>query len=165
MGVPVGDDQNQHVELTRKIARKFNNQYGKIFSEPKAVLTPFARLMSLANPEKKMSKSEPKGCLFLDDSPDIIKHKIQKAVTTPQGAQNLHDLLRAFKGPDKKYEKYSELKKVLSQKIIRELNPIQEKKKSILSSQIKQVLKKGAERANEIAKATIKEVKEKIGLI
>src|SRR3989344_7463910 len=79
--VPVGDDQVQHMELARTLARKFNSKFGKVFTEPKAMLSSAARIMSLTDPEKKMSKSEPKGCLFLDDSPKEIKEKIAAAVT------------------------------------------------------------------------------------
>lgn len=159
--VPVGKDQSQHVEITRKFARKFNTAYSQIFPEPKLILSDIPELMSLTNPEKKMSKSEPKGCLFLDDSPKLIKQKIQKAVTTEQGAKNLHDLLKAF-GNNKKFTKYSELKQVLSNLIIQELKPIQERMKNIKN--ISQVLEQGKKRAQKIAQQTLLEVKQKINL-
>ena len=80
--VPVGEDQIQHVEFSRIIARKFNNKFGKTFPEPKALLTKSARLMSLADPTKKMSKSlGPKHYIALSDTPKIIKQKIASAVT------------------------------------------------------------------------------------
>ncbi|MEK7086816.1 MAG: tryptophan--tRNA ligase, partial [Patescibacteria group bacterium] len=79
--VPVGDDQLQHLELTRTLARKFNGKFGKTFIEPKALLTETPRLMSLDEPKKKMSKSRPTGCLFIDDSPSTIRAKIKTAVT------------------------------------------------------------------------------------
>ena len=79
--VPVGDDQLQHLELTRTLARKFNKKFGNIFTEPEETLTKTPRLMSLDDPEVKMSKLRPAGCLFLDDSPTEIKKKIMSAVT------------------------------------------------------------------------------------
>ncbi|OGZ02674.1 MAG: tryptophan--tRNA ligase, partial [Candidatus Liptonbacteria bacterium RIFCSPLOWO2_12_FULL_60_15] len=68
--VPVGEDQLQHLELARTLARKFNAKFGKVFIEPKALMTDVPRLMSLKDPQKKMSKSDPAGCLFLDDAPE-----------------------------------------------------------------------------------------------
>ena len=164
-GVPVGKDQKQHVEITRKFARNFNKAYSKIFPEPKVVLTPFAKLMSFTAPNKKMSKSEPKGCLFMSDTPNEIKQKIKKAVTTPKGVDNLHKLLKAFGGPDKKFKQYLELKQVLSKQIIKKLEPIQKKKKSITNQEVNNTIKKGANKAREIAKQTMQKVKEKLGLI
>lgn len=79
--VPVGEDQLQHLELTRTLARKFNSRFGKTFVEPKALMTSTPRLMSLDNPEKKMSKSLPNGCLFIGDNAKIMKEKIMRAVT------------------------------------------------------------------------------------
>src|SRR3989344_1123901 len=79
--VPVGNDQLQHLELSRTIVRRFNARFGKTFVEPKALVTEVPRLMSLDDPTKKMSKSRPTGCLFIDDSPATIKTKIMAAVT------------------------------------------------------------------------------------
>lgn len=80
--VPVGQDQFQHLELTNLVVKKFNNKYGKYFSEVKTLVSPVPRLMSLTDPTKKMSKSHgPASYIALTDSPDIIKNKIQKAVT------------------------------------------------------------------------------------
>jgi tryptophanyl-tRNA synthetase len=79
--VPVGNDQDQHLELTRTIARKFNSRFGQTFVEPKSVITSTPRVMSLDDPMKKMSKSRPAGCLFIDDEPEVIKKKIMSAVT------------------------------------------------------------------------------------
>jgi len=163
-GVPVGKDQAQHVELTRKFARKFNRAYSsknqyKFFPEPKPILTQFACLMSLQDPRKKMSKSKPKGCLFLNDTPNKIKKKIKKAVTTPQGVANLHDLLKAFDGPDKEFAQYAKLKNVLSEQIINELEPIQKRMKQISNDQVKQVLKAGNKKASAIAQKTMKQIR------
>ncbi len=79
--VPVGEDQLQHLEFTRTIARKFNHKFGRTFIEPRPLLTTVPRLMSLNDPHKKMSKSSPSGCLFLDDSAQVIREKIKRAVT------------------------------------------------------------------------------------
>ncbi|KKU15703.1 MAG: Tryptophan-tRNA ligase [Candidatus Jorgensenbacteria bacterium GW2011_GWA2_45_9] len=84
--VPVGDDQLQHLELTRTLARKFNTRFGKTFTEPKPLLTEVPRLMSLDMPDKKMSKSRAEGCLFLDDSPNEIRNKIKRAVTDSENS-------------------------------------------------------------------------------
>ncbi|MEK7123734.1 MAG: tryptophan--tRNA ligase, partial [Patescibacteria group bacterium] len=80
--VPVGQDQLQHIELARSLAKRFNGIYGETFPLPKPMLPKFgARIMSLKDPKKKMSKSEPEGCLFIFDSPDEIREKIKTAVT------------------------------------------------------------------------------------
>ncbi|MDP3947578.1 MAG: tryptophan--tRNA ligase [bacterium] len=84
--VPVGEDQLQHLELARTLARKFNAKFGETFVEPKALMTSVPRLMGLKNPEKKMSKSDPTGCLFLDDAPEAIRKKVMGAVTDSGGA-------------------------------------------------------------------------------
>ncbi len=161
--VPVGQDQAQHVEITRKFARKFNRTYAKIFLEPKVIFSETPELMSLINPEKKMSKSEPSGCLFLDDSPEQIKQKIQKAVSTEPGIKNLIALANAFNANLKpEPDNYAEFKKKLTQVIIKELLPIQERKKQIKN--INQILEDGQKQASKIAKQTLKEVKNKIGL-
>ncbi|MFH1392391.1 MAG: tryptophan--tRNA ligase [bacterium] len=162
-GVPVGKDQEQHVEITRKFARKFNQAYGKIFPEPKVILSDTPELMSLIDPEKKMSKSEPKGCLFLGDSEKAIKEKIQKAVSTESGIRNLIALANAFDA-DLKPEpnNYAEFKKQLAQVIIKELLPIQEHKAKIKN--INQVLEDGRKIAQKIAQETLREVKNKINL-
>jgi tryptophanyl-tRNA synthetase len=131
--IPVGDDQMQHLELARTLARKFNQRFGgKTFREPKGLLTQNPRVMSLKNPEKKMSKSEPEGCIFLDDSPEVIQKKIARAVTDSDsqiyydpikkaGLSNLLELYGAFtdKDPhaiaaDFRDKRYSDLKAALS---------------------------------------------------
>src|SRR3990167_8329659 len=88
--VPVGEDQLQHLELARTLVRKFNNKFGQTFIEPKALLTATPRLMSLDDPTKKMSKSRPAGCLFIDDSPEEIEKKI-KAAVTDSGSEGKYD--------------------------------------------------------------------------
>ncbi|MFA4936769.1 MAG: tryptophan--tRNA ligase, partial [Patescibacteria group bacterium] len=135
--VPVGEDQYQHVELARVLARKFNSTFGEYFKEPKTYEASIARVMSLQDPAKKMSKSfGPSHCIALADSPDVIRKKIAKAVTDEGGAvsgqksggRNLLDLFKNLSTdrPKKKeleelYQacelKYSEFKPLLAETI------------------------------------------------
>lgn len=184
--VPVGEDQTQHVELARTIAKKFNNKFGKYFKEPKVKLNKTARVMSLTDPAKKMSKSHgSKSYIALNNSPDIIKEKISKAVTDTgkskdkfSGGQNLLDIFKAFVDDDsiaQKFEddykngelEYSKFKPMLANIISSSLKPIQEKRIELLQNQdyIWQVLEKNADRAKQIATQTMEEVKQKIGLV
>lgn len=87
--VPVGHDQLQHLELANDIVRRFNKKFGQTFKEIKPLLTQSPRVMSLGDPQKKMSKSDPSGCLFLSDEPGEIKKKIQKAVASSQGLEGV----------------------------------------------------------------------------
>ena len=109
--IPVGEDQLQHLELARTVARKFNSRFGETFLEPKGLLTQTPRVMSLKDPAKKMSKSDPDGCLFIDDSPEDIKRKLGRAVTDSDasilydpekkpGLSNLLEIYGAFIGKD-----------------------------------------------------------------
>lgn len=179
--VPVGEDQTQHLELTRTIARKFNQKFGSTFPEPKPLLTKTAKIMSLKNPDKKMSKTGDDG-IALADSPALIRRKIMAAVTAtdsgrrtmPAGVANLFNLLISFSPNDgkeflAKYKKgdlkYAELKSHLADKIIEHLKPAQDHFAQISDRQIEQVLADGQEKATRIANTTLHEVKEKIGLI
>lgn len=176
--VPVGEDQMQHIELARVIARKFNNKFGEFLKEPKGVLTKSARIMSLTEPNKKMSKTDnEKSYVALSDSPKIIEEKIKTATTTPAGGKNLIELLSFFSDDKKlvaKFEKefadgsikYSELKPVLSEAIINTLKPIQEKQKALLTDKnyLDKVLSDGAKRAKAIAETNLAKIKKLIGL-
>jgi tryptophanyl-tRNA synthetase len=183
--VPVGEDQVQHLELTRTIARKFNARYGATFLEPKALHTPVPRLLSLTDPTRKMSKSEPGGCLFLDESPAIIEQKIKRAVTDTAplgggemsaGVKNLFLLLREFSDVKtvKHFEtahadgliRYSELKEVLAKDIIKGLASFQKKYKAFIwqPKKLMTVLKSGSKKARQVAQKTLTEAKQKIGL-
>lgn len=181
--VPVGDDQTQHIELSRIIARKFNKQFGQVFPEPKNYLLKPLRIMSLADPTKKMSKSDPKSCLFIDDEPNTIREKIKKAVTATDGtgksagAENLLGLLAHF-GSHAHIEhfndmqqmgtlKFSELKEALATDIAEHFAEFREKKKEFLArpEYLAEVLGEGARKAREVAHETLREVKEKIGLL
>jgi len=183
--VPVGEDQLQHLELTRTLARKFNSKFGEAFIEPRQILTKTPRVMSLGNPNKKMSKSQPETCLFLDDQPDTIKAKVMRAVTDSEttikydpvnkkGVSNLLEIFAAVSGEtinslEKKFadKSYAELKFALADAIIKELEPIRKRKIELMKnpSKLKKLLDAGSKKANVKAQKKITEVKKKIGLI
>ncbi|OGY57987.1 MAG: tryptophan--tRNA ligase, partial [Candidatus Buchananbacteria bacterium RIFCSPLOWO2_02_FULL_46_11b] len=145
--VPVGADQTQHVELARDIAGFFNNRFGQTFPEPKPLFTETPKIMSLLEPEKKMSKTlGDSHCLYLDDEPEIIRQKLAKAVTDTgdgksRGAKNLLDLVKIFSAKNVYQKlladnqtgqlKYSELKQKLAEDIIEHFAGFREKKKKI----------------------------------
>lgn len=182
--VPVGDDQLQHLELTRTIARKFNARFGQTFIEPKGLLTKNPRVMSLKNPGKKMSKSEPESCLFIDDSPESIKQKIARAVTDsgseiiydPEKKPGLSNLLEIYaalsdippKAVAQKFagKNYSDLKHALAELISDHFAGFREKKKKLLEkpAALINIIKNGSEDASKVAEKKMEEVKEKIGL-
>ena len=184
--VPVGIDQKQHVELARTIARKFNQQFGQTFEEPKELLPKIgAKIMSLQNPKKKMSKTDdPAGCIGLFDAPEIIKKKIMSAVTdlgkeikydlekkpgisnlltiySILGNKNIKDLEKKFKGLG-----YAEFKKSLSELAVNYLEPLRENKKQLQKREVyvREILEKGAEKARTIAESTMKKVRNNMGL-
>jgi len=185
--VPVGKDQQQHVELTREIARHFNGKFGKVFKEPKVILPKVGeKIMSLQNPKKKMSKTDdPRGCINLFDTPEEIRKKITSAVTDtgktivydPQkkpGISNLLTIYSLFSGKtikelEKKFKGrgYAKLKKSLAELLIDSLEPLQRKRKELLSREVyvKEILEKGRKRAQILAQSTMAEVKKKMGLI
>jgi len=180
--VPVGQDQFQHIELTRKIARFFNNKFGETFPEPKDLITKTPKIMSLTNPTKKMSKSHgAKSYLGINDEPEVINKKMRKAISTTEYNKNIYDfyasLLENF-GTEKNKDyfakqfknqniKFSELKDALAEDISNYFAPFREKRKELESKPdyVKKVLSDGAERARKIARETMKEVKEKVGLV
>ncbi|MFA5098836.1 MAG: tryptophan--tRNA ligase [Candidatus Paceibacterota bacterium] len=183
--VPVGDDQLQHLELTRTLVRKFNSKFGKIFVEPHGLHTKTPRVMSLQNPEKKMSKSQPEGCLFIDDSPEEIKNKIKRAVTdsgseikydkkNKPAISNLLEIYSALSGD--KIEKlenkfagnnYSALKNDLAELITDYFADFRKKKLALLKNpaKLRLALESGSKKAEAIANKKILEVKKKVGLI
>jgi len=180
--IPIGADQVQHVELTRKIARWFNNRFGEYFIEPQPVLTKIPKVMSLSHPEKKMSKSDgPAGCILLTDDAETIIKKIRKAVTgtgvediIPAGAENLLSIVDELGRPDvkEKYLKdikakkvrYGDMKEEVAQIIIENLNPIRERYLEITDAEAEKVLKAGAEKANREAEKTMEKVRRLIGV-
>jgi tryptophanyl-tRNA synthetase len=172
--VPVGDDQTQHVELTRDIARKFNNRFGQTFPEPKTQMRKPLRIMSLTDPSKKMSKTGDEA-LMLDDAPDEILRKLKKAVTATDtnqgspGVENLKFLLEQFGGTAqvKDFTKYDELKQTLAKVIADYFADFRNKKAELIKNpkQITEILIQGAKKAQIVAQQTLSEVKQKIGLI
>lgn len=184
--VPVGEDQKQHLELTRDVAQRFNNRFGETFVIPEPMILKFgARIMSLTDPTKKMSKSDadPNNRVNLLDDPDTIYRKIMKAVTDSEseirldwekkpGISNLLTIYSLFTGMEVdevvnkfKGQGYGTLKKELAEVVIDKLSVIQKNYKDISEEEVLRVLKEGAERAEAVAVETLKEVKEKMGLI
>lgn len=182
--VPVGDDQLQHLELARTLARKFNKRFGNAFIEPKALLTKTPRVMSLKDPAKKMSKSVPEGCLFLDDEPEDLKSKIARAVTdsgtkieydhkNKPGLSNLLEIYAALAGRELKEiakefigKSYAEFKKALAELAADHFADFRAEKKILLSKPetIIAMLAKGSQEAAKIAEAEIADVQKKVGL-
>ena len=185
--VPVGKDQEQHVEFTRTLARKFNNRFGEIFKEPQSLIPKVgAKIMSPTDPAKKMSKSHgPESYVALFDSDEEIRRKIKISVTdsgkeikydekNKPAISNLLTIYHLFsKKPIKEIEKkyagkgYAEFKKDLTEIIIGYLKPLREKRTELGKNPdyVKNVLEQGRKRAQKIASLTMKEVKKKTGLL
>jgi len=185
--VPVGRDQEQHIELTRSLAKKFNQKFGQTFKEPSSlILKEGSKIMSLTDPKKKMSKSDdPKSCIFLFDEPKDIEKKVMSAqtdsgkdvtynITKKPGISNLLTIYSLIKNTttqeiEKQFKKksYAEFKKSLAQTLIDYLEPFRRKQKEFMARDvyIQEILKNGQHRATTIAQETMREVKEKMGLI
>jgi tryptophanyl-tRNA synthetase len=181
--IPVGEDQLQHLELTRTIARKFNNRFGETFIEPKGLLTQTPRVMSLKDPSKKMSKSDPDSCLFIDDSPEEIKRKLARAVTDSDseirydhekkpGLSNLLEIYGALVGKDPhaitiefENKQYSDLKNSLAELIADHFANFREKKKRLIAkpASMRKILAAGSKKAGAIANKKMAEVRKKVG--
>ncbi|MFP6149102.1 tryptophan--tRNA ligase [Helicobacter pylori] len=183
--VPVGEDQKQHLELTRNIAEKFNRDFGNCFKVPEPLIAKVgARVMGLDDPKVKMSKSH-KGAnhaIFLLDEPDIIVKKIKKAATDSMGViafdekrEGVFNLLNIYmllsdESPEKIEERfknkgYGDFKKELAEVIIQALKPIQERYKEISDDEVKAVLNCGTEKARPLAQMTYQKAKELMGLV
>ncbi len=183
--VPVGEDQKQHVEIARKIARKFNTQFGETFKIPQAKLSTGRRIMSLTNPTKKMSKSDERNSyISLFDSPLEIEKKIMSAVTdtdniisyNPEnkpGISNLLTIYSVFSEIDvKKVEKdmqqknYKTFKEELTSLVISKLEPFKKEKEKLANRDvyIEEILKQGERKARHMAETKMAEIKRKMGL-
>ena len=169
--VPVGEDQVQHVELTRDIARWFNNKYKvKYFPETKPLLTPTARVMSLIQPENKMSKSlGDKHWIGIDESPEDIMGKIKKAVTTNDGIRNLKSIYEAFYDDmDGEFneDRMGDTKKVIANGIVKHFEGFRKRKQELTNDPeyVNEIIEKGKVKATSIASEVISEVKEIIGV-
>lgn len=188
IGVPVGKDQVQHIELARTIARKFNQKYKEeIFPEPKSLLPKVGeKIMSLVDPKQKMSKSLGLSYyLSVFAEPKEIEKQVMSAVTdtgkeikyNPKkkpGISNLLTIASAFSGKsipeiEKEFEGkgYAEFKKYVAETLIKSLSPLRQKRAELLSngSKIIEILNEGEQKARAIAQQTISQVKQKIGLI
>lgn len=188
--VPVGEDQKQHLELTRDIANRFNNLYGDVFTVPEPYIPEFgARVMSLQDPTKKMSKSDenPNGYIMLLDEPKKIEKKLKKAVTDSDeqariyfdnkekpGVSNLLTLMsvatkRSIEDLVPEYEDkmYGHLKKDTAAAVVSMLEPIQARFKEIREDQtlLNQIMREGAEKAGARAEQTLKAVYNAVGFI
>ena len=184
--VPVGEDQKQHVELTRDIAMRFNNKYGELFKVPEPLIAKVgARIMSLSYPSKKMSKSDEtnKGCIYLLDDINVARKKVMSAVTDSLGDikldkenqpglynlieiasslsnRSMEDIANDFKG-----EGYGKLKGYVADVVCNELEKIQEKYKQIIESkQLESILEMGAKKASAMADKKLVKVEKRIGL-
>ncbi|MBB5852742.1 tryptophan--tRNA ligase [Amycolatopsis umgeniensis] len=168
--VPVGEDQRQHVELARTLAKRFNSTYGDVFTMPKAVLPPAgARVMDLAEPTRKMSKStkEEAGVVFVLDEADHVRRKVRRAKTdggskpvyapeTRPGMANLLDILAACVKEEpaalaERYDSYGQVKEAVAEALIEELRPVREGALALLADpgELERVRKAGAVRAAE----------------
>ena len=186
--VPVGEDQKQHCELTRDVAIRFNNIYGNVFKVPEPFIPKVgARIMGLANPTGKMSKSDPAGCVFLMEKPEDIMRKFKRAITDSDtencvryapaekpGVSNLMGIYAAVTG--KSFEEiesefagrgYGEFKPAVGEAVVETLRPIREEAQRILADKayLQSVYRAGAEKANYIAGKTLRKVYKKIGFV
>ncbi len=184
--VPVGEDQKQHVELSRDIAQRFNYRYGDVFVLPDAMIPPVGgRVMGLANPEKKMSKSEDNknDAIFLLDSPDQIRSKLKRGTTdsmrdikfdeTRPGIYNLLTIYQLLTGKERSEieehfsgKSYKDLKEQLAEVVIESLRPLQERYRELTGEEgyLDEMLSIGAEKADARAEEKLRQVYKKIGL-
>lgn len=183
--VPVGEDQKQHLELTRNIAEKFNRDFGNCFKVPEPLIAKVgARVMGLDDPKVKMSKSHQGAnhAIFLLDEPDIIVKKIKKAATDSMGViafdekrEGVFNLLNIYmllsnESPENIEERfknkgYGDFKKELAEVMIQALKPIQERYKEISDDEVKAVLNGGVKKARPLAQMTYQKAKELMGLV
>ena len=185
--VPVGADQNQHLELTRDLANRFNNAYSETFKVPEGYIPKVgARIMSLQDPTQKMSKSDSNenGYILLLDTPEVIVRKIKRAVTDSgsevkrgegkAGVENLMNIYSAVTGSSmEKIEErfdgkgYGIFKAEVADAVVEALRPIQERYRELMENKdyLEQVYRKGAEAASRTAAKTLAKVYRKVGFI
>lgn len=185
--VPVGADQKQHVEICRDIANRFNGIYGNVFKVPEPYIPKSgARVMSLADPTRKMSKSDPnpKGTVYLTDEPNVIMKKFKSAVTDSEmsvryadgkdGINNLMTIYSAVTGDS--FEKieadfagrgYGDFKTAVGEAVVEELKPVQEKFKQLMNDKayLSECQKNGADFASRIGQRTLNKAMKKIGFL
>lgn len=185
--VPVGQDQKQHLELARDVANRFNNTYSPTFKVPDPYIPKIgAKIMSLQEPTKKMSKSDdnPNSYILIMDPPEVIRKKVSRAVTDSlgiinytdeqPGVKNLLDILIAINGSTSeelvayyKDKGYADLKKDVADAIVSELEPVQNKVNEILKDKkaLEEIYKLGAEKASYVSMKTLRKMQKKIGFI
>ena len=179
--VPVGADQRQHVELTRDLAVRFNRTYGEVFTVPEvAVPSAGARVMDLADPTRKMSKSaDSAGSVFLLDPPDVVRRKVARAVTDSDtgadavrrdpakpGVTNLLDVLEACGGSADGITTYGALKRAVTDAVVAELAPLQQRYAELAAdpAHVASVYRAGAERCREVTAPVLAAAQEAMGL-
>jgi len=182
--VPVGDDQRQHVELTRDLAQRFNATYGPIFTVPEITTPPVAaRVMDLAEPGNKMGKSgatDGPGVIRLLDPPDVVRRKVARAVTDSDvgvhavrhdraakpGVTNLLDILEACGGSAEGLTTYGALKRTVTDAVVAELEPVQKRYAEVASDRayVTDVYASGAERARSVTQPVLAAAYAAIGL-
>jgi tryptophanyl-tRNA synthetase len=184
--VPVGDDQRQHLELTRDVAERFNSRYGHTFTVPEPDIAKVAaRVMDLQEPNRKMSKSveSPQGTVLMLDDPATIERKFKRAVTdndaevrydpaSKAGVSNLLGILAAVTGGDPAtlaagYSQYGPLKADTAAAVIEALSPIQQRYHELVAdpTALAEVVAKGADKARTVAQATLVRAREAVGLL
>ena len=183
--VPVGKDQMQHIEICRDIAQRFNSLYGDVFKIPEGMLSKSgAKIMSLQEPEKKMSKSDPNENAFIAilDDPDTIRRKLKRAVTDSQteirlsedkpGVSNLLSIYAAVTGQTPEQaeayfagKNYGTLKSEVADAVVAELEPLQKRYKEIRADKayLNEVISEGSEKAARTAFKTLAKVQRKVG--
>jgi len=182
--VPVGDDQRQHLELTRDVAIRFNRDYGETFRVPEAYIPKVgARIMSLSDPTRKMSKSDddPNGCVLLMDDADVVQKKFKRAVTdsgteirfdeSRPAINNLLEIYHLTTGKSTQETEvhfagkgYAQLKADLAEATIEFLRPIQQRVREISDEQLDAILDQGREKAKQVAATTLGQVFRLTGL-
>ena len=184
--VPVGADQMQHVELCRDVATRFNYHFPDTFTLPEAFIPKMgARVMSLGNPESKMSKSEPDGCVFLMDKPEDIMRKFKRAVTDCEtcvkydvdnkpGISNLLTIYCAASGKSMdeaqeafKDQGYGVFKPAVGEAVVELLRPIQDEANRLMKDKayLEHVYQEGAQKAQYLANKTLRKVYKKVGFV
>ena len=184
--VPVGQDQKQHVELCRDIANRFNGVYSNTFTLPEPFIPQMgARIMSLGNPDSKMSKSDPDGCVYMMDKPEDIMRKFKRAVTDCEtavrydkenkpGVSNLLTIYCAATGKTMEEAEaefagqgYGVFKPAVGEAVVELMRPVREEAQRLMGDKayLESVYKEGAERARYLAEKTLRKVYKKVGFV
>ena len=183
--VPVGEDQRQHLELTRDLATRFNNQFGQTFTVPEAyIVKETAKILDLQDPTSKMSKSSPSGCIFILDEPSVVMKKFKTAVTDsgkdikydPENKPGVSNLISIIKSVTNKSiqeiedsfvnKGYGDLKTYAGEVVVENvINPFREKTNNLLNDEktLNNLMIEGAQKAELVAAKTLKNVYEKVG--